>query len=59
MSELVLVMYNEQQDQIRLYDCSWGCWVDMKDIYVGKKFNERHTSLSMLISWGWELVGEL
>jgi hypothetical protein len=59
MSELILVMYNEDQDVIRLYDCFWECWVDMKDIYVGEKFKDRITSLTQLISWGWNLVGEL
>jgi len=56
---VILVMYNEEQNEIRTYDCSLACWEDMKDIYVGANFKNRYTSIATLISWGWELVGEL
>lgn len=54
-----LLFYNEEQDALRVYDTELECWDDMKDIYSGSNFKKRYTSISMLISWGWELVGEI
>ena len=53
-----LVMYNEEQDALRIYCCDSQCWLDMKHIYVGKLYGQV-TSLAWLMSFGWEVVGEL
>jgi hypothetical protein len=54
---MILVMYNAEQDAIRLYLCEYECWNDMLDIYVSYEVSS--ISLHKLISWGWELVGDL
>ena len=54
-----LVMYHEEQDALRIYLCKHECWEDMLDIYIDLNAHDKSTSLTMLISYGWELVGEL
>lgn len=51
---MILVMYNAEQDAVRFYDTVAREWEDM--IYV---MFVRGGSLSTLIEWGWELIGEL
>ena len=54
-----LLFYNEEQDSMRVYCTEWECWEDMKDVYSGPNYKNRRTSLVMLISWGWVLIGEI
>lgn len=54
-----LLFYSAEQDVLRVYDTECECWEDMKDIFVGPKFKNRFTSLTLLIGWGWTLIGEL
>lgn len=54
-----LLFYSEEQDALRVYDTEWECWEDMKNLYSGINFKYRRTSLTILIGWGWELIGEL
>ena len=54
-----LLFYHEGQDCLRVFDCQYECWEDMKHIFSGPRFKDRITSICFLMSWGWELVGEL
>lgn len=54
-----LLFYHEEQDALRVYDTEWECWEDMISIYVDQMHMGRATSLARLISYGWELVGEI
>jgi hypothetical protein len=56
---VTLVMFHAEQNALRFFDCDWECWEDMKNIYVGKVYTKRHTSITLLMSWGWEVIGEL
>lgn len=51
---MILLMYNEEQDALRLFDTD-GFWVDMFDLYHR---DGRRTDLQMLLDCGWELVGD-
>lgn len=51
---MILVMYHPEQDAWRFYSCDFECWEDM--IYFPPL--RRKTALSLLMSWGWEVIGE-
>lgn len=57
--DMKLLFYNEDQDNLRVFDCEYECWEDMKNVFAGPRFKERTTSLTFIMSWGWSLVGEL
>lgn len=54
---MILVMYNEEQDALRLFSCGHGCWVDMIDVY--ERIGFKQDQLSLVVEYGWELIGEL
>jgi hypothetical protein len=49
-----LVCYHAEQDALRFYDCGLQCWEDMIWFLKGKP-----TSLTQLMEYGWEVIGEL
>jgi hypothetical protein len=55
---MTLVCYHEEQDALRFYDCAQECWEDMIYVFVFTP-KEQRTSLTQLMAWGWEVIGEL
>lgn len=51
-----LVMYHAEQNALRIFLTAPRCWEDMYDIWLRTR---EPTSMTSLIEWGWELVGEL
>lgn len=50
-----LLFYHPDQNALRVYDTDYQTWEDMVPVLQSKRF----TSLVLLISYGWELVGEI
>ena len=57
---MMLVMYNEKQNALRLYCTDYRAWFEPLNIR-STKFGYRYdvTSLTAFIELGWELIGEL
>ena len=52
---MILLMYHSEQDTFRYYMCECECWEDMIHMFPPL----RYASLTMLIEYGWEVIGEL